>query len=197
MTTVKYIDKISLIKELHIVSDNEDSLSKISKRLLVDPAMCNTIIEIAFDYQNDISLKAMMAIELAVEQNKPCIIPNLTYFTNNLSNLKNEATIQSASKICLFIAKDYTLSTDTSQKATLTYQQSSQIIEANFDWLLQDFKWSIKSNALNILFHIGKKVRWIHYEMKLIIKNIISNETNNHVLEAKNILKMIENRNIL
>ncbi|MDY7396103.1 hypothetical protein UMM65_12705 [Aureibaculum sp. 2210JD6-5] len=193
MNAVKNMNKYSLIKELNTIPNtNRESLKKLSKLILTDQSLFESLVEISFDYDNDISLKAIATLELVVEQRLDWIAYNLSYFTKNISRVKDENAIKSLSKICDFIAQEYTSKFDSPIKLILTYDQLSEIIETCFDWLLNDYKASIKTNAMDALYHIGNKIGWIHYEMKLIIDKNISNESASYASKAKKVLEMIE-----
>ncbi|RPE00871.1 hypothetical protein EGM88_00545 [Aureibaculum marinum] len=187
------MNKYSLIKELNTIPNtNRESLKKLSKVILTDQSLFESLVEIAFDYDNDISLKAIATLELVVEQRLDLIAYNLSYFTKNISRIKDENAIKSISKICNLIAQEYTSKFDSPIKLIMTHEQLSEIIETSFDWLLKDYKSSIKTNAMDALYYIGKKISWIHYEMKLIIEKNISNESANYASKAKKVLELIE-----
>ncbi len=193
MNAVKNMNKYSLIKELNIIPNtNRESLKKLSKIILTDQSLFESLVEISFDYDNDISLKAIATLEIVVEQRLDWIAYNLSYFTKNISKLSDENAIKSVSKICSLIAQEYTSKFDSPIKLILTHEQLSEIIETCFDWMLKDYKSNTKTNAMDTLFYIGKKIGWIHYEMKLIINKNISNESANYASKAKKVLDLIE-----
>ena len=197
MNAVKNMNKYSLIKELNTIPNtNRESLKKLSKLILTDQSLFESLVEISFDYDYDISLKAIATLELVVEQRLDWIAYNLSYFTKNISRVKDENAIKSISKICNLIAQEYTSKYDSPIKLILTYEQLSEIIETCFDWMLKDYKASIKTNAMDTLFHIGKKIGWIHYEVKLIIDKNISAESSSYASKAKKVLEMIEKTSV-
>ena len=197
MNAVKNMNKYSLIKELNTTPNtNRESLKKIAKVILTDQSLFESLVEIGFDYDNDISLKAIATLEIVVEQRLDWIAYNLSYFTKNISRVTDKNAIKSISKICNLIAQEYTSKYDSPIKLILTHEQLSEIIEVCFDWLLHDYKPSIKNNAMDALYHIGKKIGWIHYEIKLIIDKNISNESANYTSKAKKVLEMIEKTTI-
>jgi len=186
------MNKYSLIKELNsIPSINRESVKQLSKIILNDQNLFKSLVEVAFDYDNEISLKAIITLEIVVEQRLDWIAYNLSYFTNNISALKNENAIRSASKICNLIAQDYTSKFDSAVKLIMTHEQLSEIIETCFDWLLKDYKASIKTQSMEALFHIGKKVSWVHYEVKLILEKNSTNQSSNYISKANKVLEMI------
>ena len=192
MSAVKNMNKYSLIKELNVIpSINRESVKQLSKLILNDQQLFESLVEIAFDYDNEISLKAIITLEIVVEQRLDWIAYKLSYFTNNIASLKDENAIRSASKICNLIAQDYTSKFDSAVKLIMTHEQLSEIIETCFDWLLKDYKASIKTQSMEALFHIGKKISWIHYEVRLILEKSSTNQSSNYISKANKVLEMI------
>ncbi|PID69350.1 MAG: hypothetical protein CR989_02080 [Flavobacteriales bacterium] len=198
MSAVKNMNKYALIKEIHSVPNQQrEGLKKISKAISKDQSLFEPLVEIAFDYDNDISIKAIITLEIIVEQHTDWIAYKLAYFTQNISKLKSESAIKSAAKICNLIAKEYTSKYDSPIKLLATHEQISEIIETCFDWLLsKDLKHGIKANAMEALFHLGKKINWVHYELKLILEKSIENSFNAFTNRAKKILALIEKQPI-
>ncbi len=197
MNAVKNINKYSLIKELNTIQNtNRESIKKLSNAILKDQSQFESLIEIAFDYDNEISLKALITAELVVEQRLDWMAYNLSYFTKNIALLKDENAIKSASKICNLIAQDYTSKFDSAIKLIITHEQLSEIIETCFDWLLRDYKASTKTQAMEALYYIGKKISWIHYEIKLILDKNIENESSNYKVKANKILELISKSSV-
>ncbi len=192
MSAVKNMNKYSLIKELNVIpSINRESVKQLSKLILNDQHLFESLVEVAFDYDNEISLKAIITLEIVVEQRLDWIDYKLSYFTNNIASLKNENAIKSASKICNLIAQDYTSKFDSAVKLIMTHEQLSEIIETCFDWLLKDYKASIKTQSMEALFHIGNKISWIHYEVRLILEKNATNQSSNYISKANKVLEMI------
>ncbi len=192
MDVVKNMNKYSLIKELNVIpSINRESVKQLSKLILNDQHLFKSLVEIAFDYDNEISLKAIITLEIVVEQRLDWIAYNLSYFTKNIAALKDENAIRSASKICNLIAQDYTSKFDSAVKLIITHEQLSEIIETCFDWLLKDYKASIKTQSMEALYHIGKKISWIHYEVRLILEKNSTNQSTNYISKANKVLEMI------
>lgn len=198
MSAVKNMNKYSLIKELHSVPNRQrEGLKKISKTILKDQSLFEPLVEIAFDYDNDISLKAINTLEMVSEQHTDWIAYNLSYFTQNISKLKSESAIKSAAKICNLISQEYTSKYDSPIKLLATHEQISEIIETCFDWLLnKELAHGIKGHAMETLFNLGKKINWVHYELKLILEKNMGDRFNAFTNKAKKILGLIEKQPI-
>ncbi|HBK72159.1 MAG TPA: hypothetical protein DDZ39_10985 [Flavobacteriaceae bacterium] len=192
MNAVKNMNKYSLIKELNVIPIiNRESVKKLSKLILTDQSSFESLVEIAFDYDNEISLKAIYTLELVVEQRLDWIAYNLSYFTKNIASLKNENAIRSAAKICNLIAQEYTSKFDSAIQLIMTHEQLSEIIETCFDWLMKDHKASIKTQSMDALYHIGKKISWIHYEIRLILEKNTADQSANYISKANKVLELI------
>lgn len=192
MNAVKNMNKYSLIKELNVIPIiNRESVKKLSKLIITDQSSFESLVEIAFDYDNEISLKAIYTLELVVEQRLDWIAYNLSYFTKNIASLKNENAIRSAAKICNLIAQEYTSKFDSAIQLIMTHEQLSEIIETCFDWLMKDHKASIKTQSMDALYHIGKKISWIHYEIRLILEKNTADQSANYISKANKVLELI------
>jgi len=192
MNAVKNMNKYSLIKELNVIPNiNRESLKQLSKLILNEQHLFESLVEIAFDYDNEISLKAIITLELVVEQRLEWIAYNLPYFTKNIATLKDENAIKSASKICNLIAQEYSSKFDSAIKLIITHEQLSEIIETCFDWLLKDYRASIKTQSMEALYNIGKKISWIHYEVKLILEKDSTNQSSNYISKSNKVLDLI------
>ena len=192
MNAVKSITKYSLIKELNSLKNaSKDNRSKVSKLVLKDQALFQSLIEIVFDYDNDLSVKASGILELVCEDRLDWIAFSLPYFTENLYKLKDDSAVRSAAKICNLIAQNYNSKFDSPIKLIITEEQVAQIIETCFDWLLSDYKVATKAHAMEALYYIGKKTGWIHYELKMIIEKNLPVESPGYVARAKKVLESI------
>ncbi|MGB5363037.1 MAG: adenylosuccinate lyase [Aureibaculum sp.] len=192
MNPVKSITKYSLIKELNSLKNaSKDNRSKVSKLVLKDQALFQSLIEIVFDYDNDLSVKASGILELVCEDRLDWIAFNLPYFTENLHKLKDDSAVRSAAKICNLIAQNYNSKFDSPIKLIITEEQVAQIIETCFDWLLSDYKVATKAHAMEALYYIGKTTGWIHYELKMIIEKNLPLESPGYVARAKKVLESI------
>ena len=192
METVKSMTKFSLVKELNAVPNLSKSVrDKIIKNVINDQSIFQSLIEIAFDYNNEISIKACSILETTCEKRIDWLAFNLNYFIENLYKVKDESAIRSLAKICNLMMQDYDSKFDSPIKLIITNDQVSQLIETNFDWLLSNHKVSIKADAMEALYYLGNKISWIHYELKMILEKNLDDESPGYVSRAKKILEAI------
>lgn len=192
MNTVKGISKFSLLKELNAVPAlTKSSKDKIAKIVLKDVTQFQSLLEIAFDYNNDISTKACAIIETVCEKRIEYMAFNLNFFTDHLPNLTSESVAGSIAKICSMVAMDYDSKFDSAIRLVITENQISQLIESSFEWLLGDFRTGIKADAMDVLYHLGNSTHWIHYELKMILDKHMPEESPGYKARAKKVLEAI------
>ena len=190
MKTVKNMTKYSLLKELNAIQDSgRESRVKVTKKVLKDQELFQSLIEIAFEQKNDLSVKAIWVLELVCEKRLDWLAFNLTYFIESLPTIiHDESAIRSIAKICNLVAQDYNSKFESPIKLTITQDQVSQMIETGFDWLLSDYKVATKAHAMETLYYLGIKTGWIHYELKMIIEKNLPAESPGYATRAKKVL---------
>lgn len=190
MKTVKDKAKYSLLKELNAIQDaGRENRVKVTKKVLKDQELFKSLIEIAFEQGNGLSVKAIWILELVCEKRLDWLAFNLTYFIENISNVKEESAVRSIAKICNLVAQDYNSKFDSPIRLTITQDQVSQMIETCFEWLLSDYKVATKAHAMESLYFLGIKTGWIHYELKMIIEKNLPLESPGYATRAKKVLE--------
>jgi len=190
MKTVQDKIKYSLLKELNAIQDaGRENRVKITKKVLKDQELFQSLIEIAFEHDNELSVKAIWILELVCEKRLDWLAFNLNFFIENITNIKEESAVRSIAKICNLIAQDYNSKFDTPIKLTMTQDHLSQMIETCFEWLLSDFKVATKAHAMESLYFLGIKTGWIHYELKMIIEKNLPQESPGYATRAKKVLE--------
>ncbi len=190
MKTVKDMSKYSLLKELNAIQDaGRENRVKVTKKVLKDQELFQSLIEIAFEKGNDLSVKAIWILELVCEKRLDWLAFNLTYFIENIDTIKEESAVRSIAKICNLVAQDYNSKFESPIKLTITQNHVSQMIETCFEWLLSDYKVATKAHAMESLYFLGIKTGWIHYELKMIIEKNLPLESPGYATRAKKVLE--------
>ena len=189
-------NKFSLLKELNAIQNaGRESRIKVAKLVLKDQTLFDSLLEIAFEYDNELSVKAIWVLELVCEKNLEWIAFNLPYFIKNISKPTEESAVRSISKICNLISQDYNSKFDSPIKLIMTEEHISQMIETCFDWLLSDYKVATKAHAMETLYYLGNKTGWVHYELKMIIERSLPVESPGYIARAKKVLEFMSNNN--
>jgi len=196
METKQNTNKFSLLKELNAINNaGRESRLKVAKMVLKDQELFDSLLETAFEHDNELSVKAIWVLELVCEKNLEWIAFNLPYFIKNISKPTEESAVRSISKICNLIAQDYNSKFDSPIKLIMTKNHVSQMIETCFDWLVSDYKVATKAHAMETLYFLGIKTGWVHYELKMIIEKNLPIESPGYIARAKKVLEFMSNDN--
>ena len=196
METKTNTNKFSLLKELNAIQNaSRESRIKVAKLVLKDESLFDSLLEVAFEHEGELSVKAIWVLELVCEKNLDWISFNLPYFIKNISKPTEESAVRSISKICNLIAQDYNSKYDSPIKLIMTEEHISQMIETSFDWLLSDYKVATKAHAMESLYYLGNKTGWVHYELKMIIEKNLPIESPGYIARAKKVLESMSNNN--
>lgn len=187
--------KLLLIEELQKIKNAQRIYrNKVAKLIIDNPELFPFLVEIVFDVNNKISIKAAWILEVVCEQSINLLVPYINFFTENLKHLKFESAIRPASKICSFLAISYQSNNKNLIQNSITKKNIEQIIETEFDWLIGKFKVATKAYAMNTLFLFGKEYTWVHKELKLIIEQNISYESPAYKARGKMILNLLNRK---
>jgi len=186
------MNRKDLIFELNSIKNAKRSYrDKSAKFVLINPETFPFLVEIVFDQNSKLSVKASWILELVCFKNLDLIIPELNFFTQNLKQVSNESSLRPLSKVCMFITKEYYSLSENKIKHHLTSTNKDQIIEAGFDWLIEDHKIATQVYAMDTLFLSGQEYKWIHPELELVLRKNIAQGSPGYQAHARNILKKI------
>jgi hypothetical protein len=152
--------------------------------VLENTVFLEDLTTIAFDYLDKNHYKAYWILELICEENIELFTPFINKFCEKLSSYTKDHTKRPVSKICMLLTK--------SNKIQLSEFQEQKIIEACFDWLIQDEKVAAKVYAMRSLFLLEKKHEWINPEIKTILSQDYSQQSPGYKACAKDILKRLK-----
>ena len=74
------------------------------------------LLNIAFEVSNKTSIRACWVLEFVLREKLDLIFPHLDYFVENISKVHFDSSTRPISKICEFLAKDYTSKKETTKK---------------------------------------------------------------------------------
>ena len=176
---VKNASRINREKATNIVWDN--------------PEIFNDLVEITFEVDNKLSIKAAWVLEwICTHKTLDLILPHLDKFTQDIKKLHFDSAIRPCAKICEHLAVAYTSKNKNSVKEALTEQHIEQIIETGFDWLITPQKIAVRAYTMTTLFLFGKEKDWIHPELTHLIQTKIIHESKGCKARGKYILGAIE-----
>ena len=164
---------------------------KVSNLVLENPELLPFLLEIVFEVDNKLSVKAAWVLEYVVAHKLDLMAPHLDEFTLNIRKLYFGSAVRPAAKICQFIAKAYTAKNNSIIKEVLTKNQIDRIIETGFDWMISQHKVAVKAYTMTTLFLLGKNYDWVHPELKLILQQNITKESAAYKARGKITLGLI------
>ena len=191
------MNKNDLITELNSIRTAERIQRDSSAIFILDhPETFPFLIELVFEGQERIHIKAAWILELVCIENISLISAYLDYFSRNLTKITNESALRPIAKVCFFIVDTYFSGSDNTIRDKLTKDHRQRITENNFDWLIENHKVATKAFAMDTLFFLGLEIDWIHEELKLILeKNMIHNSAG-YKTRARKILKKLNHPNM-
>lgn len=146
---------------------------RLSRELIKSVVLDNNqLLKVLFNYGCQLNQKdyhkAWWVMELVFEEKLELLNPFINDFCNISTQIKSDSALRSLTKICLFISKS---------KIILEEPQKESIYQCLFDCLIQTNKAANAAYCMYALFEFGKKDRWIHEELKLILSKGFENQT--------------------
>lgn len=161
--------------------------------LVIDnPELISPLLEILFEVDDKISCRAAWVFEFMCGEKLEEIIPYLDMFTNNISKVHLDSAVRPVAKVCEYLIKDYYSKYNHVIKSKLSETHKEKIIEACFDWMINDEKIAPKAYAMNSLFLLGNEFDWIHPELAIILERDFQMQSSGFKARARHILKKIK-----
>lgn len=186
------MNKSDLIDEINSIKNAKRIYrDQVTKFVIKNPEVFPFLLELALENNSKTSIKSSWVLELVCFKNIDLLIPYLGYFSKNLHKINHESILRPIAKICSFIAEIYDSLDQKNIKKNLTVGNKIQIIEANFDWLINNHKIATQVYAMDVLYFLGKEFDWVHPELKLVLEQNISNGSAGYQVRAKRVLKKL------
>lgn len=137
------------------------------------------------------SPRAAWVFEFMCKENLNTIIPYLHRFTENVNKVHLNSAVRPVAKVCEYLIKALYSKLDNEIKQALNSTHKEKIIEACFDWMINDEKIAPKAYAMNSLFLLGRYSDWIHLELALILERDYQMQSSGFKARARHILNKI------
>ncbi|WP_369993966.1 adenylosuccinate lyase [Winogradskyella sp.] len=184
--------KEQLYKELSYVNHSREKRLQYANLLIANPELVKPLLEILFDVDDKTSCRAAWVFEFMCGENLDAIIPHLNLFTENISKVHLDPAVRPVAKVCEYLVKDYYSKHDNKIKSALTQKHKEKIIEACFDWMINDEKIAPKAYSMNSLYLLGTEYDWIHPELAMILERDFQMQSSGFKARARHILKKIK-----
>ncbi|AZJ31384.1 hypothetical protein SAMN05444344_2215 [Tenacibaculum mesophilum] len=180
------------------VLENVDYPARVNRNnaaniVLKQPELVKFLVDVTFDVDNKLSIKAAWVLEWICTHNGiEYIIPYLPIFTKNIYRVHFDSAIRPCAKICEHLATAFSSKTTNGIKEQLTETDIDLIIETGFDWLITDQKIAVKAYTMNTLYLFGLQKDWVHPELEHIIRTKVIHESKGCKARGKKVLELIE-----
>jgi hypothetical protein len=183
------IDFIALINSMpNAKRIYRDSLAKFA---IENDEAIEFLVDLTFENEKKTAIKSAWVLELVCLENIDLIAKYLVFFSENINKPSHESILRPLSKICFQITNAYYSKSDNKIKNIISDKIINNIIEANFDWLINNHNVANQVFAMDTLFLFGKEFHWIHDELKLVLEQNILEASSGYQVRAKRILKKL------
>ncbi len=183
-----------LYRELNYVDHSRANRLKYANLIIDNPDLIPKLLDILFMVDDKVSCRAAWVFEFMCGEKLKAIIPYLDTFTENMHKVHLDPAVRPVAKVCEYLIKAYYSKEDNSIQTSLTSKHKEKIVEACFDWMINDEKIAPKAYAMNTLYLLGKDIDWIHPELALILERDFQMQSSGFKARARHILKWIKKK---
>ena len=177
-----------LYEELSNINATRESRGQMAQMVLNQPAMVQPLLEIVFDVDDPVSVKACWVLEFAFKEELRLLDDYLNIFIEKIPALHQDSGVRPIAKICEILILEYYTSKGSKLSSGLTERQREKIAEICFDWLIGPFKVATKAYSMTCLYHLGKSFDWIHPELRLVLEQNYPDESAAYKARARHVL---------
>ena len=183
-----------LTQELNNIENaKRENRQRVTNIVLDNKDLMQDLVDITFDVNNKISIKAAWILEwICTHHTINLILPYLDKFTLNIKKLQFDSAIRHCAKICEQLAAAYHKRQNFEVLEKLNSQHIDAIIETGFDWLITPQKIAVRAYTMHTLYLFGLQKKWIHDELKHLIETKIIHESKGTKARCEHILALIE-----
>lgn len=184
--------KYQIYNELNYVNHSREKRLYYANLVIDNPDLIPELLEILFMVDDKISCRAAWVLEFMCGEKLEAIIPYLDTFTLNMHKVHLDSAVRPVAKICEYLVKANYSKNDNKIQSTLKLIHRERIVEACFDWMINDEKIAPKAYAMNTLYLLGKDFAWIHPELVMILERDFQMQSSGFKARAKHILRKIK-----
>ena len=142
----------------------------MSALILENPELIDPLMAIAFTIEDPISSRACWVMEFTAKEDLSYIFPYLNIFTKNLERVYLDSSVRPLAKICEYLTLAYFSKVPNETQMVLDEIHLNRLISVCFDWLIGNHKVATQAYSMTCLVLLGKKFKWIHPELKMILE---------------------------
>ncbi len=180
--------KTELLAELSVINATRVNRLRVANLVLENRGNFKTLLEIVFDVNTKISIKAAWILEFVCKEKMIWLSEHLVYFTKNISKVHYGSAVRPIAKVLEMLVTEQHKNSTLSEIGS---ENIERIIETTLDWMISKHKIAVKVYSMQTLYYIGLKESWIHNELKEILIQNIPNESIGYQARARKIIKLI------
>ncbi|MEM5564404.1 adenylosuccinate lyase [Psychroserpens sp. AS72] len=180
-----------LYEELNYVNHSREKRLYYANLVIDNPDLIPKLLDILFMVDDKISCRAAWVFEFMCGEKLETIILYLDQFTEQMHRVHLDPAVRPVAKVCEYLAKAYYGNYETLIKSALLPKHKEKIVEACFDWMINDEKVAPKAYSMSTLFLFGKDIDWIYPELKIILERDFQTQSAAFKARARQILKKI------
>ncbi len=184
--------KEDLYQELNYVNHSREKRLYYSNLVIDNPDLVPILLDILFMVNDKISPRAAWVFEFMCGKDIEAVIPYLDSFTSSIHKVHLDSAVRPVAKVCEYLITAYYAKTENRIQSTLSPIHREKIIEACFDWMINDEKIAPKAYAMNTLYLLGREYDWIHPELVMILERDYQMQSSGFKARARRILKQIK-----
>ena len=181
-----------LYTELNYVNHSRANRLKYANLIRAQPELIPELLNILFMVDDKISCRAAWVLEFMCGEHLDIFIPHLDRFTEKLKNIHLDPAVRPVAKVCEHLINAFYSKNQNAIQEKLTITHRELIIEASFDWMINDEKVAPKAYAMNSLYLLGQDFDWIHPELALILERDFQMQSSGFKARARHILKKLK-----
>jgi hypothetical protein len=190
--TKKGLTTTQLYKELNYVNHSREKRLYYAHLVISQPKLVSKLLDIVFKVDDKVSCRAAWVFEFMCGEKLEAIVPYLDRFTENIHKVYLDSAVRPMAKVCEYLVKAYDSKAENKIQKALNANHKEKIVEACFDWMINDEKIAPKAYAMNTLFLLGKEMSWIHPELAIILEKDYQKQSPGFKARARHILKKIK-----
>ncbi|WP_204345968.1 adenylosuccinate lyase [Psychroserpens algicola] len=184
-----------LYKELNYVNHSREKRLFYANMVISNPDLIPKLLEILFLVDDKVSCRAAWVYEFMCGEHLEASIPYLDTFTMHMNKVHLDPAVRPVAKVCEYLVKAYYSKEQNQIKSALLPIYKERIIEACFDWMINDEKIAPKAYAMNALYLLGQDYDWIHSELVMILERDYQMQSSGFKARARHILKKVKKNN--
>lgn len=181
-----------LYEELNYVNHSREKRLYYAHLVIDNPDLIPKLLDILFRVDDKVSCRAAWVFEFMCGEKLEAAIPYLDYFTENMRTVYLDSAVRPVAKICEYLIKAYYSKEKNNIQSSLKPIHKERIVEACFDYMINDEKIAPKAYAMNTLYLLGQDYDWVRPELAVILERDYKNQSAGFKARARHILKKIK-----